>query len=532
VKGLGGFHLMVDARNDAAVNLLRERKRREEKPFALMVPSFTEAMRYCTASEGEQRLLRSPEAPIVILPRRSPRSALAPSVAPGNPNLGVMLPSTPLHHLLLRDLDFPVVATSGNLSEEPICTDEREALTRLAGIADLFLVHDRPILRHVDDAIVREVAGRELVIRRARGFAPLPITLPRPSQPVLAVGAHQKSTIAAALGTQAFLSQHIGDLESEDAHQAFRQVIAAFQRLYDFSPAVVACDLHPDYASTQFANSLGLPVCRVQHHQAHILSCMAENGLEPPVLGIAWDGSGLGEDGSVWGGEFLQLDSEGWQRVAHLRPFLLPGNEKAVHEPRRSALALLYEVFGPQAIVVESPAVVAFTPAELATLRTMLDRQLNSPLTTSVGRLFDAFASLLGIRHVASFEGQAAMELEYALAGTTEEESLPYKISNEDGCFVLDWEPAVRAVLAQPAPPAPAARFHNMLVEMAVDVAKRIGENNVVLSGGCFQNRYLTERMVARLRAAGLRPYWHQRVPPNDGGIALGQLMAAMGPTE
>ena len=527
VKGLGGFHLMVDARNDNAVKQLRERKHREEKPFALMVPSFTEALRHCAASEGEQRLLRSPECPIVLLPRRSGRSSIAPSVAPGNPTLGVMLPGTPLHHLLLRELDFPVVATSGNLSEEPICTDEYEAVTRLAGIADLFLVHDRPILRHVDDSIVREVAGRELVLRRARGFAPLPVTLASASAPVLAVGAHQKNTIAAALDRQVFLSQHIGDLETEGSLQAFRQVIAAFERLYDFAPTRVACDLHPDYASTQHAVSLGLPLCRVQHHQAHVLACMAENGLAPPLLGIAWDGSGRGEDGTVWGGEFLHLTSQGFRRVAHLRPFLLPGGEKAVREPRRSALSLLFEVFGDEAIVVDAPSVLAFTPAELATMRTMLDRQLNSPLTTSAGRLFDAFASLLGLRQVASFEGQAAMELEYALAGTTEDESLPYAVASENERLVLDWEPAVRAVLAGRAPPAAAARFHNMLAEMAVDIATRVGETNVVLSGGCFQNRYLSERIIARLRASGHRPYWHQRIPPNDGGIALGQILAA-----
>jgi hydrogenase maturation protein HypF len=365
------------------------------------------------------------------------------------------------------------------------------------------------------------------VLRRARGLAPLPITLATESEPVLAVGAHQKNAIAAALGAQVFISQHIGDLETEGSHHAFRQVIGTFERLYDFTPARVACDLHPDYASTQHAASLDLPIARVQHHHAHILACMAENRLVPPVLGIAWDGSGMGDDGTVWGGEFLHITSKGCARVAHLRPFLLPGNEKAVREPRRSALALLFEIFGDEAIVVDAPTVRAFSPAELATLRTMLDRQLNSPLCTSAGRLFDAFASLLGLRQVAGFEGQAAMELEYALADTAEDDSLPFTVKGENGRLVLDWEPAVRAVLAQPAPPAPAARFHNMLVEMAVEVAKRIGEDNVVFSGGCFQNRYLTERMVARLRAVGHRPYWHQRVPPNDGGIALGQIVAA-----
>ncbi|MBN2573307.1 MAG: carbamoyltransferase HypF [Deltaproteobacteria bacterium] len=527
VKGLGGFHLMVDARNDEAVRALRARKRREEKPFALLAPSFVKTLHHCFASDVERRLLRSPESPIVLLRRRPEVKEIAPSVAPGNPNLGVMLPGNPLHHLLMHELGFPVVATSGNLSEEPICTDEQEALKRLAGIADLFLVHDRPILRHVDDAIVREMCGRELVLRRARGFAPLPVHVEPELPPVLAVGAHQKNTIAIAVGSDVFLSQHIGDLETEGAHHAFRATIRAFEDLYEFKPAAVACDLHPDYLSTQHAHSLDAPVIAVQHHLAHILACMAENQLQPPVLGIAWDGSGLGEDGTMWGGEFLRVTRDGCERVAHLRRFLLPGNERAVREPRRVALAVLYEIFGDQAIVIDAHPVRAFSPAELATLRTMLERWLNSPVTTSVGRLFDAFASLLGVRQVVSFEGQAAMELEYAVGNVADEAPLPYAIREEDGRFVLDWEPAVRAVLPEPSNPALPARFHNMLVAMAVDVAARVGEANIVLSGGCFQNRYLSERMVARLRVAGHRPYWHQRVPPNDGGIALGQVMAA-----
>jgi len=529
VKGLGGFHLMVDARNESAVRTLRERKQREEKPFALMAPSFEHALRICSVSEVEQRLLRSPECPIVLLSRLPGNTGIAPAVAPGNPTLGVMLPGTPLHHLLLRELGFPVVATSGNLSEEPICTDEHEALTRLRDIADVFMVHDRPILRHVDDSIVREVCGRELVLRRARGFAPLPIQVDGELSPVLAVGGHQKNTVAAALGSQIFISQHIGDLETEGSHQAFQSVIAAFRSLYDFTPEAIACDLHPDYLSTQYAERTGLPLRKVQHHHAHILSCVAENQLRPPVLGIAWDGSGMGSDGSVWGGEFLRVTGQGFRRVAHLRPFLLPGNAKAAREPRRVGLAILYEIFGDKTFDLDVPSVRAFSSAELAALRTMLARRLHTPVTTSAGRLFDAIASLLDLRQVASFEGQAAMELEFALAGTKEHNSYPYVVRDQEGSFCLDWEPAVRAVLDEAATDraGASARFHNTLVEMSVDVARRIGERNVVLSGGCFQNRYLTERMVSRLLGAGYRPYWHQHVPPNDGGIALGQIMAA-----
>ena len=529
VKGLGGFHLMVDARNESAVQVLRGRKRREEKPFAIMAPSFEQAQAYCSASEVERRLLRSPECPIVLLQRRPGAGGIAASVAPGNPTLGVMLPGTPLHHLLLRELGFPVVATSGNLSEEPICTDEHEAIARLRGIADLFLVHDRPILRHVDDSVVREVCGRELVLRRARGFAPLPIQVEAELAPVLAVGGHQKNTIAAAVGSQVFISQHIGDLENEESHQAFQSVIGAFQGLYDFTPKTIACDLHPDYLSTKYAERSGLPLVKVQHHHAHILSCMAENQLRPPVLGIAWDGSGMGPDGTVWGGEILHVTSAGFRRIAHLRPFLLPGSAKAVRDPRRVALAILYEIFGDDAFALHVPALRAFSHAELGPLQTMLRQRLNTPTTTSAGRLFDAFASLLNLRQVASFEGQAAMELEFALTGAKEDDSYPYIVRPQGNTLWLDWEPAVRAVLADPAVEAAtaSARFHNTLVAMAVDAAARIGEKSVVLSGGCFQNRYLTERMVSRLLVAGYRPYWHQRVPPNDGGIALGQIVAA-----
>jgi hydrogenase maturation protein HypF len=532
VKGIGGFHFMVDARNDDAVLHLRLRKRREEKPFALMVPSFAQALQYCAASDVERRLLRSPECPIVLLRRLPGTTDLAPAIAPGNPTLGVMLPSTPLHHLLLRDLGFPVVATSGNLSEEPICIDEHDAAMRLRGIADFFLVHDRPILRHVDDSVVREVCGRELVLRRARGFAPLPIQVDDDLPPILAVGGHQKSTIAAAVGSQVFISQHIGDLETEGSYAAFRAVIGAFQSLYEFTPDTIACDLHPDYLSTQYARQharqSGLRVVAVQHHHAHILACMAENHLRPPGLGIAWDGSGMGTDGTVWGGEFLHVTEAGFRRAAHLRPFMLPGNAKAVREPRRVAVALLYAIFGDGAFTLDVPAVRAFSPTERTALQTMLQRRLNAPITTSVGRLFDGFASLLNLRQVASFEGQAAMELEFVLADAKEDACYPYVVRSENDVYVLDWEPAVRSALAAPAIPAAlaSARFHNTLVEMAVDVATRLGEKTIVLSGGCFQNRYLTERMVSRLLGAGYRPYWHQRVPPNDGGIALGQIMA------
>ncbi len=591
VKGLGGFHLMADARNNKAVQLLRERKHREEKPFALMFPSLESAKAECEVSPLEERLLRSPEAPIVLLRRlrqsqiSNLKSQIAEGAAPGNPCLGVMLPYTPLHHLLLAELNFPVIATSGNLSDEPICTDERDALERLGGIADAFLVHNRPIVRHVDDSIVRVMLDRELVLRRARGYAPLPIQLriaargdARPtiipnsklqtpnSEIVLAVGAHLKNAVALSVGNQVFISQHIGDLETEQAHAAFHRVIADFEKLYETKPQIIAADLHPDYLSTKFAleqrpparqepknagdqragSETGAPiVTQVQHHIAHVLSCMAENEIAPPALGVSWDGTGYGLDGTIWGGEFFLVTEESVERVAHLRPFRLPGGDKAVKEPRRTALGLLHEISSDAIFDQKKLATIAaFSTPELATLKTMLAKKLNSPVTTSLGRLFDAVASLVNLRQQIRFEGQAAMELEFALDGIETDEAYPLPIENAGGNVidssrithhasrVLDWSPMIEAILADVEKGESvgiiSAKFHNALAEGIVAVAKHAGQNRVVLSGGCFQNRYLTERAARRLQAEGFRPYWHQRVPPNDGGIALGQVVAAL----
>ena len=563
IKGLGGFHLMVDARSENAVRLLRERKHREEKPFALMFPSIESIKALCKVSPLEERLLRSPETPIVLLKKIANRkSQIANSTAPGNPYLGVLLPYTPLHHLLMADLDFPVVATSGNLSDEPICTDEREALERLGNIADVFLIHNRPIIQHVDDSIVRVMLDREMVLRRARGYAPLPITLNlQPSilnpQPILAVGAHLKNAVALLVGEQVFVSQHIGDLETEQAYTAFRRVISDFEKLYEAKPQIIAADLHPDYLSTKFAKeSVGKTqngdLCHIgiQHHIAHVLSCMAENEITSPALGVSWDGTGYGLDGTIWGGEFFLVTDKQIERVAHFRPFRLPGGDKAVKEPRRTALGLLYEIFGDKVLGKKKLApIAAFSAPELVTLKTMLARGVNSPLTSSVGRLFDAVASLIDLRQQIQFEGQAAMELEFALDGVETDEAYELRLGSQPAirnsprrslqrsqgpksAIILDWSPMIEAILADMERGVSvgiiSAKFHNALVEAIIAVAKRVGQNRVVLSGGCFQNRYLTERTVRRLQAEGFRPYWHQRVPPNDGGIALGQVVAAL----
>jgi len=545
VKGVGGFHLWADARNEAAVRRLRARKHREEKPLALMFPSLADVQSVCEVSPLEARLLGSSAGPLVLLrrlrPAETPASAfpIAGSVAPGNPNLGVLLPSNPLHHLLLTALQFPVVATSGNLSDEPICIDEHEARERLGGIADMFLVHDRPIVRHADDSIVRVMLGREMMLRRARGYAPLPITLnpqlwPPPARPVLAVGAHLKNTIALAVGGEVFLSQHIGDLDTEAARHAFHRVVADFEQLFEARPATVAMDLHPDYLSTKFAGEMkNVRLTGVQHHLAHVLSCMAENEIGPPALGVAWDGTGLGLDGTIWGGEFFVVTQDSSERVAHLRPFRLPGGDQAMREPRRAALGLLYEMLGDAVFTrTDLPTVAAFTQTELAALKTMVKKNLNAPLTSSAGRLFDAVASLTGQRQKMRFEGQAAMDLEFALADVKTDDAYPLPLLNKHPPLVLNWAPTIAALQADLWAGVPAgvisAKFHNGLAGAIVQVARHFGLNRVVLSGGCFQNRYLTERTVAGLRAAQFQPYWHQRVPANDGGIALGQIVGAL----
>ena len=529
VKGIGGFHLMCSATEEEVVRRLRTRKHREEKPLAIMAPDLESVARWCELDPLEERLLRSPESPIVLLKRR-PGGAIAPSVAPGNPSLGVMLPYTPLHLLLLRELATPLVATSGNLSDEPICIDEREALRRLGQIADAFLVHNRPIHRQIDDSVVRLVLGRELVLRRARGYAPLPVEVSRDLPDLLAVGAQLKSSVAVARGRRVFLSQHLGDLESQESRQAFERESASLQALYQIAPERVVSDLHPDYLSTVHAHASGLPVVSVQHHYAHITSCMAENALEGAVLGVSWDGTGLGTDGTIWGGEFLATDERGFSRVASLRRFRLPGGDQAVREPRRSALAVLHEVFGElPATYGALPPVQSFTEAERAVLVRMIARGVNAPLTSSAGRLFDAVSALLGIRQVSTFEGQAAMELEWAAAGHRAESDYRFALRPGESCLEADWEPVVRAMLLDRALGAGilAARFHRALTELIVAVARHHGNPRVVLSGGCFQNCLLLEATVGRLRQEGFTAYWHQRVPPNDGGIALGQITAA-----
>jgi hydrogenase maturation protein HypF len=511
LKGIGGFQLLVDARQPEAVARLRSRKRREEKPFAMMMPALEMIQHYCHVSGAEERLLTSRAAPIVLL-RPNGSSGIASNVAGCSPYLGVMLPHSPLHHLLMRECAFPVVATSGNSSDEPIVTDSEEARTRLGEIADLLLVHDRPIARPCDDSVARVMRNRESVIRRARGFAPLPVYLGIDLPPVLAVGGHLKNTVAIAAGRQVFLSQHVGDLDTPEARQAFERAIDDLCRLYRFQPDMVACDLHPDYASTRWAQCCGLPVVEIQHHHAHVAACAAENGIKGSYLGVAWDGIGYGTDGTVWGGEFFLAESARFERIAHLRPFRLPGGEAAVREGWRSAASVQWAVLGPRG--------VSDRPERPVLLR-MIERGINSPWTTSVGRLFDAVAAMAGVAQESRFEGQAAMLLEREIGDTATDESYPLP----DG----DWGPLIKAVHRDVARREVAARisarFHNALANWIVSVAERAGVPQVALSGGVFQNGYLVERTAALLEARRFQVYTHQRVPPNDGGIALGQAV-------
>ncbi|GIX43676.1 MAG: carbamoyltransferase HypF [Candidatus Hydrogenedentota bacterium] len=580
LKGLGGFQLLVDARNDDAVRRLRARKRREEKPFALMVPTLSEAAAIAVVGEVEAQILTSPASPILLLPRRdevaqseaassSQRSTsedagslgvdatrwrIAPSVAPNNPELGIMLPYTPLHHLLMCELAFPVVATSGNLTDEPICIATEEALERLGDVADFFLTHDRPIERYVDDSVVRVMAGREVVLRRARGYAPLPIPSPFPiGRTVFATGAHLKNTVALVHGGHIFVSQHIGDLETEPAQRAHREAIRALTQLYDSKPEVIACDLHPDYASTRSAREIaqGRTLLLVQHHRAHVWACLAENELlHEPVLGVAWDGTGLGDDGQIWGSEFFLVDPPEPRRIAHFRPIPIPGGDAAMREPRRVAFGVLWEMAAEEWSALFPHCAPLVSPEEARVWGRMIAQRLNSPLTCGAGRLFDAVAALLGLRAVAAYEGQAAMIVEWAARRSPTREAYPlaWRIENAGGAvekiegalpasvsserpIQFDWETMIRAILADVGageePAVCAAKFHNTLVRIIVEIAGWARRDRVALSGGCFQNRLLVESAMEALQANGFRVYIHQRIPPNDGGIALGQAVAA-----
>jgi hydrogenase maturation protein HypF len=525
VKGIGGYQLWADAADQAAVERLRVRKHRPAKPFALMVEGLRDAEALCFLSDLEREALASPAAPIVLAKRRK-NTAVAEAVAPDNTMLGVMLAYAPLHYLLLRGFGAPVVATSGNRHSEPICIDNDQALERLADIADCFLTHDRPILRPLDDSVARVIGGRLTLLRRARGYAPLPVLANTELPDALAIGGHLKNTVAIGQGRQMILSPHIGDLDCAASEQQFEATLADLRQFYRIEPKIIVRDLHDGYGASRIAaRESPMRTIKVQHHYAHVLACMAEHSLESPLLGIAWDGNGLGSDNTLWGGEFLRIHGRGFERFAHLRPFSLPGGEKAIREPRRAALGLLYELDSMRAFDRMAPH---FSEPEMNLLEAALRKQVNCPRTTSVGRLFDAVASLLGFCQVNRFEGQAAIALEQAAAEFQSGQSYEFRILDKLPS-VIDWQPMIEQLLADiPAchPGLIARKFHNTLAAMIVAIAEQADEQAVVLSGGCFQNALLTEQASGRLKSAGFRVYCHEKIPPNDGGLSLGQLYA------
>ena len=534
IKGVGGYHLACDARSNGAVAALRGRKRREAKPLAVMVADIPQALALCHVSDTEAQLLASAARPIVLLATRA-GAGIAEEVAPGCRELGIILPYTPLHYLLLASVGTPLVMTSGNASDEPIAHHDADALTRLQGVADLFLTHDRPIQVACDDSVARVVGNTPRLVRRSRGYVPLAVRLPVAApQPVLACGGELKSTFALVRDGEAFLSQHLGDLTSEAAFRGFVETVGHFRRLFDLTPEVVAHDLHPVYRSTMYAQSLeGVERVAVQHHHAHIASCLADNGVDRPVIGVAWDGSGYGAGGHVWGGEFLVADLAGFERAGHFESVPMPGGDAAVREPWRMAAVFLRAAYGATMDTLDLAFMRRLDPAAWRVLSRAADRGLNSPLTSSAGRLFDAVASLLGLRDRVAFEAQAAMELE-ALAEREADVVYPTTVVTGETIVVRTTD-VVRGVVDDLLREVPAvriaARFHATLADILAQVCEcirdRTGIATVALSGGVFQNTWLLKAAVERLDARGFEVYSHRQVPTNDGGLSLGQAAVA-----
>ncbi|HXG56711.1 MAG TPA: carbamoyltransferase HypF [Vicinamibacterales bacterium] len=539
IKGVGGYHLVCDAQNPQSIAELRRRKHRDEKPFAVMFADVDAVAAVCALDDTERAVLTGPARPIVLLSRRGvPASdAIVPheAVAPGCPSIGALLPSNPVQHLLLRAAGRPLLMTSGNRSQEPVAYDDANALDRLRDIADFFLINDRPIHVRCDDSVSRIVSGAEIPVRRSRGDAPRPLRLPVfCPRTVLAVGGHLKNTFAFGRHHDGFLSHHVGDLDDHGAFEALRREIPLYEDLLRMSPDVIAHDRHPDYGSTRYARErahmTGAALVDVQHHHAHVASCMAEHGLAEPVIGVAFDGSGYGDDGTVWGGEFLVGDAREVRRMAHLRPVALPGGEQAVREPWRMALSHLADAGESFDDLVPGDRHVA---AHI--LLRMMDRRINAPMTSSAGRLFDAVAALAEVRHIVSFEGQAAMELEWLSAAAPDDGEYPHEIAALDDRMVLDTRPLIRAAAADARAGRPAGaigrRFHRGLAAAITAVCARLcetsGIDRVILTGGVFLNGLLTTECTARLERAGLRVFRHRLVPPNDGGLSLGQLTVA-----
>ena len=534
VKGIGGFHLACDATSMEAVGRLRARKHRDQKPFAVMVKDLEQARELAHLTVAEERLLAVVERPIVLAAAR-PSTPVCSAVAPENPLVGLLLPYSPLHHLLIEGARRPLVMTSGNLSDEPIAYRNDEAMRRLADIADVFLLHDREIVTRCDDSVVRVIDGHPAVLRRSRGYAPRPIVLARPvSRRVLACGALLKNTFAIVRGAEACLGPHIGDLENLETFRAYRESIARLEQFLKFEPEIVAHDLHPDYLSTQYAHArTGVAAIGVQHHHAHIASLMAEHGLEGPVIGVAYDGSGMGTDGTAWGGEFLVAEYARFRRIATFRPIALPGGDEAIRQPWRIALALLDDAFGGDAPVDELPLFASIARGDIEVIRRMIGANVNSPLAHGVGRYFDAMGAIGLARPRATYEGQVALAWNLA-ADPAEERRYAYHVRMDLSPWQVDLRPAIRDAVFQlvggESPARVSARFHNTLAAATGDVVRAIGREfgrmPIALSGGCFQNARLAESVVSDL-APCCKAYTHSKVPMGDGGISLGQAVVA-----
>ena len=570
IKGLGGFLLACDATNDSAVRTLRQRKNRPSKPFAVMVATVEEAKKHCYVLPEEERLLTSQQNPIVLVIWRE-GSSVSREVAPNLWFLGIMLPYTPLHHILLRDTGRPLVMTSGNLSEEPIARDNDEALRRLSGIADYFLVHNRDIYSRYDDSVAVVERGTSQLVRRARSYAPYPVHLPFKTRQVLGCGAEEKNTFCLTKDNYAFVSQHIGDMENMETLEHYDSTISLYKRLFHIEPEIVAHDLHPDYLATKYARELGesgIKLVPVQHHHAHIASCMADNGLESPVIGVAFDGTGMGADGNIWGGEFLVADYRNFRRAGHLEYLPLPGGDAAIKRPYRTAIAYVLTLLGEDALndviaasrshVFASPDAIGAKQSHIASVRgasevevdvikRQIERKINSPLCSSMGRLFDAISAVLGIRGEIDYEGQAAVELEMAAyssviassvsdeAISSAQENYPCRIVADKGIRIVHLRDLLAAVIADLHQGIPngmiSLKFHNtvarMINEVCHSIADETGISQVALSGGVFQNRLLLRKTVSLLERRGFQVFTHRQVPCSDGGVSLGQAVIA-----
>jgi hydrogenase maturation protein HypF len=558
IKGLGGFLLACDATNDTVVKTLRQRKKRSSKPFAIMVTTIEEAKSHCYISPEEEDLLTSPQSPIVLMMWKED-SSVSREIAPNLRFLGIMLPYTPLHHILLRDTGQPLVMTSGNLSEEPIARDNDEALRRLSGIADYFLIHNRDIYSRYDDSVAIVERGTSQLIRRARSYAPYPIRLSFKAKQVLGCGAEEKNTFCLTKDNYAFLSQHIGDMENMETLEHFDSTISLYKRLFHMEPEIIAHDLHPDYLATKYARELGesgMKLVPVQHHHAHIASCLADNGLESPVIGVAFDGTGMGADGNIWGGEFLVADYRNFRRAGHLEYMPLPGGAAAIKRPSRTAIGYILTLLGENVLntVIASEAkqsqlayIGQVTQVEIEVIKRQIEKKINSPLSSSMGRLFDAISALLGIRGEIDYEGQAAVELEMAAYSSVvarrvsdeaiydTQESYPYYIVEDQGIRIVQLRDLLSAIIEDLYQDISRGRisvkFHNtvarMINEMCHLIADETGISQVALSGGVFQNRLLLGKAVSLLESSGFQVFTHRQVPCNDGGISLGQAVIA-----